>query len=162
MLQIKNTLGGGKPEGLYVWKKCENNTDHTFIDYVVSDKETAYPDGGEKGEYWYEKVAEGAKVASGSITTTSNSGITIEHGLKKTPTKFMLFKTDVIASERYSCMYSIYKSGDQVYGYYRKSVSLESMSLTLTRVTTLDESKITISESNYNLNGTWNWIVVAE
>ena len=27
-----------------------------FIDYVVSDKETAYPDGGEKGGYWYEKV----------------------------------------------------------------------------------------------------------
>ena len=23
MLQIKNTLGGGKPEGLYVWKKSE-------------------------------------------------------------------------------------------------------------------------------------------
>ena len=23
MLQIKNTLGGGKPEGLYVWKKSD-------------------------------------------------------------------------------------------------------------------------------------------
>ena len=23
MLQIKNTLGGGKPEGLYAWKKSE-------------------------------------------------------------------------------------------------------------------------------------------
>ena len=23
MLQIKNTLGGGKPEGIYVWKKYE-------------------------------------------------------------------------------------------------------------------------------------------
>lgn len=29
-----------------------------FIDYVVSDKETAYPDGGEKGGYCYEKVVE--------------------------------------------------------------------------------------------------------
>ena len=27
-----------------------------FIDYIVSDKETAYPDGGEKGGYWYERV----------------------------------------------------------------------------------------------------------
>ena len=27
-----------------------------FIKYVVSDTETAYPDGGLQGEYWYEKV----------------------------------------------------------------------------------------------------------
>ena len=46
------------PEGLYAWKKCENDTDHTFIDYIVSDKETAYPDGGEKGGCWYERVIE--------------------------------------------------------------------------------------------------------
>lgn len=30
-----------------------------FISYIVSDKETAFPDGGEKGGYWYEKVGEG-------------------------------------------------------------------------------------------------------
>lgn len=29
---------------------------YTFLDYIVSDKETAYPDGGEKGGYWYERV----------------------------------------------------------------------------------------------------------
>ena len=29
---------------------------YTFLDYIVSDKETAFPDGGEKGGYWYEKV----------------------------------------------------------------------------------------------------------
>ena len=32
MLQIKNTLGGGKPEGLYVWKK--NN-------YALTEKSTS-------------------------------------------------------------------------------------------------------------------------
>ncbi len=31
---------------------------YTFLDYIVSDKETAYPDGGEKGGYWYERVVE--------------------------------------------------------------------------------------------------------
>ena len=31
---------------------------YTFLDYIVSDKETAYPDGGEKGGYWYEKIFE--------------------------------------------------------------------------------------------------------
>ena len=81
MLQIKNTLGGGKPEGLYAWKKCKNDTDHTFIDYVVSDKETAYPDGGEKGGYWYERVSEGitpemfgcTKMAIDEVTISSRT-----------------------------------------------------------------------------------------
>ena len=58
MLQIKNMLGGGKPEGLYAWKKLSAQGGD-FIDYVVSDKETAYPDGGEKDGYWYERVSEG-------------------------------------------------------------------------------------------------------
>ena len=57
MLQIKNTLGGGKSSGLYVWKKCYNDTSHTFFDYIVSDKETTYPNGGEQGGYWYELFA---------------------------------------------------------------------------------------------------------
>jgi hypothetical protein len=30
-----------------------------FIDYVVSDDETAYPDGGEQNGYWYERAIEG-------------------------------------------------------------------------------------------------------
>ena len=171
MLQIKNTLGGGKPEGLYVWKKSSLNTvekatstnattklsdatnatityytsssytfdeatglfaldnpteatlpygssksmsnniyfivgspsgetmfkgtssntqlrnnsngllvapysssytytvytaeqEATFLDYVVSDKETAYPDGGEKDGYWYERVVDGVDLKS--------------------------------------------------------------------------------------------------
>ena len=80
MLQIKNTLGGGKPEGLYAWKKCQNDTDHTFIDYVVSDKETAYPDGGEKGGYWYEKAGE-AKVTKGKFATSAST-LTIDVGIE--------------------------------------------------------------------------------
>ena len=96
MLQIKNTLGGGKHEGLYAWKKCENDTDHTFIDYVVSDKETAYPDGGEKGGYWYERVSEGitpemfgcTKMAVDTFTLTSGTIVTnytISHSLGEIP-----------------------------------------------------------------------------
>lgn len=30
---------------------------YTFLNYIVSDKETAFPDGGEKGGYWYERVS---------------------------------------------------------------------------------------------------------
>ena len=61
-----------------------------FLGYIVSDKENAYPDGGEKGGYWYEKVRD-VKIASGTITLTSDTlSITIEHGLGRTLTGFIL------------------------------------------------------------------------
>lgn len=47
-------------EGLYLWKKCQNDTNHTFIDYVVSDNENAYPDRAVHTDgYYYEKTKEG-------------------------------------------------------------------------------------------------------
>ena len=114
MLQIKNTLGGGKSEGLYAWKKCENDTDHTFIDYVVSDKETAYPDGGEKGGYWYEKVVEGLSLevfgctkyavdefsyASDTAVPGYNATNTINHSLGVIPKfAFIIADYDAIPS----------------------------------------------------------------
>lgn len=66
----------------------------TFIDYIVSDKETAYPDGGEKGGYWYEKVVEGispemfglTKMAVDKYTPTAEDNLmTIPHSLGETP-----------------------------------------------------------------------------
>ena len=114
MLQIKNTLGGGKPEGLYVWKKCENNTDHTFIDYVVSDKETAYPDGGEKGGYWYERVSEGitpemfglskmevVEYIPASDEGLSTRGLSFTHSLGETP-KLEILTSDINKSPSYN------------------------------------------------------------
>ena len=95
MLQIKNTLGGGKPEGLYAWKKLSAQGGD-FIDYVVSDKETAYPDGGEKDGYWYEKVVEGitpemfgcTKMAIDEFTPASDkqmASVTLNHSLGVIP-----------------------------------------------------------------------------
>ena len=52
LLNIKNNA---KKEGLYVWKKLTAEGGD-FIDFVVSDNESAYPDGGYKSGYWYEKV----------------------------------------------------------------------------------------------------------
>ena len=223
MLQIKNTLGGGKPEGIYVWKKYEYtpavvvenptcdikkngatltivssnfdinsivdykdffnnftfnsgtkafktesdvlkwcyNTDYgyfvdvnsftngvftltgsigseytytnvnyngtkvlseeikEFLDYVVSDKETAYPDGGEKGGYWYEKVIEGINlksifnltdIAVDTFTPTSNlDSINIPHSLGKVP------KVALIVA-RYGDIKSSYKNQITLYG----------------------------------------------
>lgn len=97
MLQIKNMLGGGKPEGLYAWKKLSAQGG-AFIDYVVSDKETAYPDGGEKGGYWYEKIYSidpklfgFTKIAIDEFTVASRTTVyasapfVINHSLGETP-----------------------------------------------------------------------------
>ena len=65
--------------------------EYTFIDYVVSDKENAYPDGGEKGGYWYERSEVGAKVAYGTVTAASATSLTITHGLGVKPDKVIIY-----------------------------------------------------------------------
>ena len=45
MLQIKNTLGGGKSEGLYVWKKYEIGSELKEINKSVSTLPYAFQDG---------------------------------------------------------------------------------------------------------------------
>ena len=219
MLQIKNTLGGGKPEGLYVWKKSEvawkhyegdalktkfvlaenvdefkvykgtsitenedktltlegkqaisvstnyytlaSDTTHKYmvngsdyfafansnaafpakvrydtttktvtlepynssygyrlwgnqmqagnlIGYVVSDKETAYPDGGEKGGYYYERVSDGitpemfgaTKKEEQTFTVSSSvSEKTITHSLGERPKLVLCFPSEDTCSE---------------------------------------------------------------
>ena len=54
LLNIKNNA---KKEGIYVWKKLTAQGGD-FVDFVVSDNASAYPDGGEQGGYWYEMVEE--------------------------------------------------------------------------------------------------------
>lgn len=59
----------------------KSTTERTFITYVVSGDEFAYPDGGEKGGYWYEKISN-LKFTFGTFTPTSNQKeTTIVHGL---------------------------------------------------------------------------------
>ena len=85
---------------------------HTFVNYVVSDKETAYPDGGEKGGYYYEKVGEGfdpsilgcTKFETGTVTLASESTtLSIPHSLGIIP-KFVLLN-----APDYSAGYGVYK-----------------------------------------------------
>ena len=70
-----------------------------FIGYIVSDKETAYPDGGEKGGYWYEKVVDGVDLTSlgftkweiGEFTLASSSyNPTIKHSLGVVPKAILI------------------------------------------------------------------------
>lgn len=99
--------GGLDPEtlktGIYVWKKLTAEGGD-FVDFVVNDTETAYPDGGTQDGYWYEKVSDGiplsvfesSKYAIDTFTLTSDTKATnysISHSLGSTP-KFVFLKID--------------------------------------------------------------------
>ena len=66
---------------------------YTFLDYIVSDKETAYPDGGEKGGYWYEKIFEITPQMFGctkmaidyKIWASASVSISYDHSLGEVP-----------------------------------------------------------------------------
>lgn len=84
----------------------------TFIDYIVSDDPNKYPsDGLHTDGYWYEKVVEGAKVASGEITFSSAvDNITIEHGLGKEPKSIFLINIYKSTSEMQTAVAGAYKN----------------------------------------------------
>ena len=84
------------------------------VSFVVSDKENAYPDGGEKGGYWYEKVVEGLSLevfgctkyavdefsyASDTAVPGYNATNTINHSLGVIPKfAFIIADYDAIPS----------------------------------------------------------------
>lgn len=78
-----------------------------FLDYVVSDNESAYPYGGEQGGYWYEKVVEGIDLSALGCTkavtekiTPSSTTSRIYHSLGITP-KIVIVTTESTAVGRY-------------------------------------------------------------
>ena len=81
--------------GMYVWKKLTAQGGD-FVDFVISDEESAYPDGGTQDGYWYEKVVEGVTgIEIYNVTPTSNTTtITINHNLGVAPSKvFVMSKS---------------------------------------------------------------------
>ena len=83
---LLNINNNAKKEGAYVWKKLTAEGGD-FVDFVVSDSESAYPDGGEKDGYWYEKVVEGvAGIDYGEVTLASAvTSVTVNHSLGVVP-----------------------------------------------------------------------------
>ena len=82
------------PHGAYVWKKLTTQGGD-FVNFVVSDQSTAYPDGGLQDGYWYEKVVEGIPgIDFGTVTPTSSSlkQITINHALGIKPSYAVILK----------------------------------------------------------------------
>ena len=89
LTQLRNNSNGLLVEpysSSYTYTVYTAEQEATFLDYVVSDKETAYPDGGEKGGYWYEKVGGNGLIplkfnADGYTTKAKYEGDTIPAGL---------------------------------------------------------------------------------
>lgn len=63
------TLTGTCPTNNDTWgnKDYDVVEHYTFIDYVVNDDETAYPNGGELNGYWYEIMDDGADIENGVL-----------------------------------------------------------------------------------------------
>ena len=99
-----------------------------FLGYIVSDKENAYPDGGEKGGYYYEKVEviDLSKLGctgyyEGSITPTSsatNPSLPIPSGI--IPKWILLRVADKKAAsgKLYACVQKIAEEANGYGDYY--------------------------------------------
>lgn len=144
--------------------------DESF-DYIVSDKENAYPDGAEQDGYYYEKVG-GAKVASGTFTSTETK-ITIEHGLGVIPYKILVKITNsvsqtinnylmmcaslenIIAAQKTPSGIKSYLLLDSLSGNNTVKISCDENSFTIPYMYTNDNTQI-------GLKGTFEWIAIVE
>lgn len=138
-------------------------TVYTFLDYIVSDKETAYPDGGEKGGYWYEKVVDGGHIAFGECTPESSNYFRAEHNLGKKPTWLVIWNGSVrYNSTSYSFMASLEPSLSKTIVFYGSSYSLysEGSEDRSTSAVYLGENVFSVpkaSYANWDTSNTYRW-----
>lgn len=160
------------------WADYDNGVEpYTFLNFTVSDSPTAYPDGGEQGGYWYEKVSEitpeifgGTKVAVDEITFSKTNAYrqAINHSLGEIP-KFVLLSRKNLYSELPSfvntittCVaYSPSASGSATLKIYVND-GTTNFALTYNVVMIQDETAIKINDnSGFWLQGTYFLITVA-
>lgn len=100
------------PHGQYVWKKYDAQGGN-FLDYVTADNETAYPDGGEQGGYWYEKetglsglkdIHGYSKMAVDKLTFSSDTATTkaVSHSLSEVPSVIILLSNKTPVASGYT------------------------------------------------------------
>ena len=130
-----------------------------LIGYVVSDSETAYPDGGEKDGYWWERVKEGVtgiEYGTVSLSSTQNS-ITINHSLGVVPTKAVLFIDD--SSESWSYAFDTIFTSKFERKTYRRNLWQGSQ----TSKATSNSVTFTVYADMYPFTETrpYHWVVIA-
>ena len=155
--------------GVYVWKRLSAQGG-TFLDFVVSDNASAYPDGGTQGGYWYEKVVEGkAGIDFGEITfTTYFRTVQFSHNLNAVP-KYVFLIPKSVPFESYMHTGGIF-STEFIQGYLRgwetsfaaNSSSVSASPETTARfLTSLTSTEITMTFNSDVAKGTYFLIVVA-
>ena len=133
-------------KGVYLWKKLTAQGGN-FVDFVVSDNSSAYPDSGTQDGYWYEKISNVSKVEVGTITLTSSaSSLTINHSLGEVPDIVIVYtkkSTDSSYTVGSSTVIGPYSKGE-----LPKSVCLylggTSTTLYRSSYTTITEDTVTI------------------
>lgn len=159
LLNIKNNA---KKEGAYVWKKLTAQAGN-FVDFVVSDSETAYPDGGEQDGYWYEKVVEGvAGIDFGEVTLAQAAeSVTVSHKLGVVPSWVALVPKELSSSGM---------NNEFTYANFNGKVlrSGPSLGYAKSEVTnTLTETEVTFNcyvsnKTNYSFSATnYYWFAIA-
>lgn len=155
-IHIGGYCGDYKSDGTYKYTgtKVVSEEIKEFLDYIVSDKETAYPDGGEKGGYWYERVAEGTKVAYGSVNPTGDlTKLVINHGLGKEPTLVIGYCESNITS---IFNYDFIVEG--VTAKIKYNDNIYTRTATNVDINTMEIPKTTANWGGYN----YRWIAIAE
>lgn len=98
------TYGNYERAPYYIYSN-KSGTERTFISCIVANDESAYPDGGEKGGYWYEKVGGGltpemfgcTKMAVDTLILTAATQLstyTVNHSLGEIP-KVILVMSEI-------------------------------------------------------------------
>lgn len=125
-------------------------------EYVVSENNTEYPNGGTKGGYWYEKLVESV-IDHGTVTPSKNTNaITIRHKLGVVPSHVLIYVPN--ANLQISSWTSMVANFDFIAN--RSIGSLAGYGLTNTK-NKLMVTFETSPSSPFSPNYTYHWIVIA-
>lgn len=135
-----------------------------FLDFVVSDSPTAYPDGGEQDGYWYEKVVEGrAGVDYGEITLSDSheGNLVVTHNLGVKPSKAFIFRRRTSIGSGSTGNYTA--GADSTGAYQNYSFTSDKDWLYRTQQShIMTESTVTFKQATtYWSYGTYDWVVIA-
>ncbi|MDD7602315.1 MAG: hypothetical protein PUK54_06925 [Firmicutes bacterium] len=136
-----------------------------FVDFVVSDSETAYPDGGTQDGYWYERVYK-CSIKTGTIKPAYNtsSGFSISNPFKrKDKVKFVaIYDTKDTSAVRTLAIIKDFENNYQV-AIASDSTYYSSVSLLDTHIT-VDDSEIKFvpygNQADFSSVGEYRWEVV--
>ena len=141
-------------------------------EYVVSNNESAYPDGGTQDGYYYERVSGVTGIDFGKIAlTTTQSEITVNHKLGSNP-KYAILLGENLPKGAYTYGYvACFEGyiGEQSSGQGIKQVVIYGTSASPSQTTglvTSDETQITFTATTAMMQypfpiGIYNWIAIA-